>query len=117
VLHEVGGITYFEEGFPAGNRPLVVQESAKRLNCTQADADQRITAKEALLQPHLTSLAAAHTRIKGKFLLHQAYIHYISRKKGLPKDSFHNSLVRAASRLALHPDIRTIVEQRILAAP
>lgn len=116
VFHEAGNVPYFKEGFPAGNRPLVVEETAKRLGCAPQDADQRLAAKEALIAPQMVSLTTAHQYIRGKLLLHEAYTFYLRQRRGLPKDSFRSYLVRAAEQRGLHPDITTIIEQRVLAA-
>lgn len=87
------------------------------MGCDVAVAEARIAAKEVLLDPKLTTLETAQTCVNGKHLLHHVYVQYISSvRRGLPKDVFANLLIRTIkARLGLHQDIRTIMEQRILA--
>ena len=117
VFSEVGGPEYFTEGHQdIGDRPKLVQQTALRLSCDVAPAEQRIAEKEALLDPLLATLETAHHCVSGKHLLHQVYLHYVvAIKRGFLKDHLFHLLVRSIKRMGLHEDIKEIMEQRILA--
>lgn len=117
VFSEIGGIEHFTEGHDSADRQRLVEQSAVKMQCDVSQAEQRVVAKEALLDPLLAALETAQTCVNGKHLLHHVYLHYISNvRSGLRKDYFFNLLVRAVKeKVGLHPDVKTIVEQRILA--
>ena len=110
---------YFPEAFPLNDRARLVQVAATKFGCSEAEAEQRIAAKEALLQPMMVTLEQPHSGIKGKHLLHQLHALYIAKVPGiggsLSKDYLKSLLVRAAKREGLHEDIKTIIERRVLA--
>lgn len=110
---------YFPENFPLGNRANLVHVAASKLGCSETDAEQKIAAKEALLQPMMASLEQAHCGIKGKHLLYHLHALYASHVPGiggsLSKDYLKSLLARTVKRLGLHEDIKTIIEQRVLA--
>jgi len=54
-------IESFGEGFPTGNRPLLVQQTAHRLACSEAEAEQRISDKEQQIDAFLGQLESAYT--------------------------------------------------------
>ena len=113
------GTAYFREGFPLDNRANLVHVAAAKLGCSEAEAEQRIATKEALLQPMMASLEQAHSGIKGKHLLYQLHALYVSQVTGvgggLSVEYFKSLLARAVKRSGLHEDIKTIIEQRVLA--
>ena len=113
------GAEYFPENFPLGNKANLVYVAATKLGCSEIEAEQRIAAKEALLEPMMASLEQAHCGIKGKHLLHHLHALYAARVPGVggapPKDYLKSLLVRTVKRLGLHEDIKIIIEQRVLA--
>ena len=112
------GVDYFRESFPLDNRENLIHVTATNLNCTEAEAKQRIIAKEALLLPMMASLEQAHSSIKGKHLLYQLHALYVSEVKQVKDDIsvgyLKSLLARAVKRLGLHEDITTIIERRVL---
>ncbi len=113
-------VDYFSEAFPLDNRPNLVHVTATKLDCSEGEAEARIAAKEALLQPMMVSLENAHAGIKGKHLLFQLHALYVAQvskevKGGLSIDYLKSLLTRAVKRIGLHEDIREIMERRILA--
>ena len=112
------GVEYFPEAFPLNERTKLVYVAANKLGCSEVEAEQRIAAKEALLQPMMASLEEAHSGIKGKHLLFQLHALYVSQvrqlKGGLSVDFFRSLLAHAVKRFGLHQDIREIMERRIL---
>jgi hypothetical protein len=110
---------YFREGFPLDNRTNLIHVTAAKLACSEAEAEQRIAAKEALLLPMMASLEQAHCGIKGKHLLYQLHALYVSQVTGvgggLSREYLKSLLARAVKRLGLSEDIKTIIEQRVLA--
>lgn len=113
------GTEYFREGFPLDNRANLVHVAAAKLGCSETEAERRVAAKEALLQPVMASLEQAHSSIKGKHLLYQLHALYVSQVAGigggLSAEYFKSLLARAVKRSGLHEDIKTIIEQRVLA--
>jgi hypothetical protein len=115
VFSEVGGIEYFSEGHEVLDRGELVALAATRLNCSEPDAEQRLSQKEALIAPRLISIDQAFTRVNGKHILHRVYMAYISGvRRGMPKSHFVNLLVRAVKVQGLHADIKEIIETKIL---
>ena len=115
TLLESGG-EFLPDGFNVIRQELIVQQVAARLGIDAADAEQRITAKEILISPNLTTLEAAHACIDGKFLMHKFYDKYIHAVgSGFVKDHLFRLLVRTIKLKGVHVDIRAIVEGRILA--
>ena len=112
------GMEFLPEGFPT-DRAGIIRKMASKLGCSEASAEERIAEREAVLQPMLPSLNNAHTVTKGKYLLHQVYVHYVTGadqiKDPLPKEYFKRQLMVAAAEVGLHEDITTIIEQRVLA--
>ena len=113
------GAEYFKESFPLDNRTNLIHVTATKLACSEAEAEQRVAAKEALLLPMMASLEQAHCGIKGKHLLYQLHALYVSQvtgvRGGLSVEYFKSLLARAVKRVGLHEDIKTIIEQRVLA--
>lgn len=113
------GAEYFRESFPLDDRINLIHVTAAKLGCSETEAEQKITAKEALLLPMMASLEQAHSSIKGKHLLYQLHALYVSQVTGigggLSVEYFKSLLARAVKRFGLHEDIKTIIEQRVLA--
>lgn len=106
---------FLPPGFDANQRDIIVQQVALRLNINSAEAEQRVTEKEALLAPNLAILETAHGCTNGKFLMYKIYERYIaSVPRGLFKEHLFNLLVRTVKQQGIHADIRTIIEDRIL---
>ncbi len=113
VFFDKGRGRYFTEGHDLVDRQTVVARVVRELGCSPADAEAAVSKKEALIEPLLSSLEAAHRRINGKPLLFQAHRRLI--QSGIDRDKFGNLLARAVKRAGLHEDIKTIIEQRGLA--
>lgn len=113
------GADYFRESFPLDSRANLIRVTAVKLACSEVEAEQRVAAKESLLQPMMASLEQAHCGIKGKHLLYQLHALYVSEVSGvgggLSVEYFKSLLARAVKRFGLHEHIRTIIEQRVLA--
>ena len=113
------GKDHFGEAFPLNDRASLVHVTARKLDCAEGEAEQRIVDKEALLHPQMTFLEQAHSCIKGKHLLYQLHALYVSEqrqvKDGLSIDYLMRQLTNAVKETGLHEDVRTIIEQRILA--
>ena len=113
------GAEYFKESFPLDNRTNLIHVTAAKLACSEAEAEQRVVTKEALLQPMMASLEQAHCGIKGKHLLYQLHALYVSQVPtvggGLSIEYFKSLLARTVKGSGLHEDIKTIIEQRVLA--
>ncbi|MBL8208515.1 MAG: hypothetical protein JNM09_30070 [Blastocatellia bacterium] len=60
---------YFSIGHETG-RDIVIQQAAKRLQCSKTEAERLILEKEQLLEKSLSQLETAHRVIDGKRLLH-----------------------------------------------
>lgn len=112
-------VEYFPEAFPLNDMSRLVHVTAIKLGCSEAEAEQKLAAKEALLQPMMASLEQAHSGIKGKHLLHHLHALYVAKVPGvggsLSKDYLKSLLVRGVNQSGLHEDIKTIIEQRVLA--
>jgi hypothetical protein len=103
-------ISYFGMGFPTDDRHLLLREMAKNLECSQAEAEPRISEKEVLLEASLVHLDTAYTCIDGKRLLR-----LLEKEYKIPHlDHFSRLLARTTRQIGLHPDIQYIVETRIL---
>ncbi len=112
-----GGIKHLNLGFPVDNRQQLIQVAAKSLGCDEAEAEQRVSAREALLEPKLNTLAEAHTCVNGKRLLHQTFLFYIHNvQQGFDEEHFFDLLRREIKRRGLPADVKAIVEDRILGA-
>jgi len=113
------GKEHFRESFPLDDRANLVHVTAAKLDCSETEAEQRIAGKEALLLPMMASLEQAHSCIKGKHLLYQLHAFYVSQVTGvgggLSIEYLKSLLARAVKRAGLHEDIKTIIEQRVLA--
>lgn len=110
-----GAAKFLHAEFDISRRETIIQQVATRLSKPLAEAEEQITAKQALLTLQLTSVENAHRYINGKFLLRKVYSNYIGiMKEGLHEDFLFNHLVWAAEAQGVHADIRTIIEDRIL---
>jgi hypothetical protein len=104
-------ISYFDMRFPTNDRPLLIQETAKKLECIEAEeAEQRIVEKEALLDVSLAQLDSAYMHIDGKRLLRLLESEYRIPHLG----HFRRLLARTTRQHGLHADIYELVERRIL---
>lgn len=84
------------------------------LRCSSAEAEAVVVEKEGLIEPLLSSLETAYQRINGKHLLFQIHQTFIG--SGINRDQFRGLLARAVrERVGLSEDIKTIIEQRVLA--
>lgn len=110
---EAGRGTHFPEGHMFVDRETVEARVARELVCSQVEAEAALADKERQIEPLLSSLETAHWRINGKNLLFQ--IHKTHIGSGITRDQFRNLLAREIRRLGLHDDIKTIIEQRVLA--
>lgn len=107
------GVTKKLEYFSIGYDPLrltVVQESARQLGCTDADAEARIAMKEQVLDQQLSQLETAHQVIDGKRLLH--WVQREEFKTG--EDYLRRLLVRENRHCGIHTDLTALVIDRIL---
>lgn len=103
-------ISYFGMRFSIDDRPLLFQQTAKSLGCSEAEAEKRIIEKEVLLETILVHLDSAYRCIDGKRLLR-----LLEKEYRIPHlDHFYRLLARTTRQFGLHPDIQQIVEQRIL---
>ena len=75
------GKDYFGEAFPLNDRANLVHRTAQKIECSEAETEQRIHDKEVLLHPQMTFLEQAHSCIKGKHLLYQIHALYVSEEK------------------------------------
>ncbi|MDQ2732584.1 MAG: DUF4435 domain-containing protein [Armatimonadota bacterium] len=111
---EAGHGRHFPEGHALVDRETVIARVTAELGCSQAEAEAALSEREALIEPLLPNLEVAYQRINGKhllFQLHQAFI-----RSGINRDQFRNLLARAVKeRTGLSQDIKTIIEQRVLA--
>ncbi len=114
VFSEAGRGRHFPEGHQLMDREAVMARVVEGLGCTTAKAEPAVSEKEVAIEPLLSSLEGAHQRINGKHLLFQ--IHQTFIRSGITRDQFRNLLARAVrERVGLHEDIKTIIEQRVLA--
>ena len=111
---EAGWGTHFSEGHVFVDRKTVEARVARELGCSQMEAEAALADKERQIEPLLLGLKTAYQRINGKHLLFQ--IHQTFIRSGITRDQFRNLLARAVrERVGLHEDIKTIIEQRVLA--
>ena len=114
-LHERGG-RYFPSGHDLVDRDTLIQQAARRLGLDITAAEQRIQEKEEQIAPLLAVLETAYTIISGKHLLF--HVHVIYFKGHVSREHLCNLLAdRIRETPGLHPDIRAIVEDRILNSP
>jgi hypothetical protein len=105
-------IESFGEGFPIDDRPRLVRETAKRLSCSEKEAEQRIVEKESQLDVILGQLESAYTCVNGKHILEHLFKTY---QIHTTKDHFRRLLARTIkTQIGIHHHIRAIVNQRIL---
>jgi hypothetical protein len=102
----------FGEGFPADDRPLLIRETARRLGCSEEEAERRVVEKEARIDAALGQLESAYARINGKHILERLFKTY---QIHTTKDHFRRLLARTVkTQLGVHDHIRAIVNRRIL---
>jgi len=111
---EAGQGTHFPEGHALVDRKTIVARVVRELGCSQVEAEAALADKEARIVPLLSDLETAYQRINGKHLLFQIHQTFIG--SGINRDQFRNLLARAVKeRSGLSEDIKTIIEQRVLA--
>ena len=111
------GQTKLASGFEKLDAATLIDLIAKRLNCDPSAAEVLLNKKIALIEPVLGTLETAHTSISGKYLLHQVYV-FAKTQRGWTKDYLLRLLIRRVKEIGdIHPDIRFIVEKRILGDP
>jgi hypothetical protein len=71
------------KSFPIGDRAKLIYVTSQKLGCSEIEAEQKIAAKEKILQPNMVSLEQAHCVTKGKHLLYHLHARYISQMQGL----------------------------------
>lgn len=117
AFSEAGRGKHYTEGHALADRGTVLVRVTEDLQCSAAEAEVILSRKEALIGPMLLTLEAAHQRINGKHLFFHAYQFcqtFIGR--GATKDQLRKLLARSVKeRVGLHDDIKTIIEQRVLA--
>jgi len=113
VFSEVGRGKHYPEGHALVDRGTVLARVMEDLECTYAEAEAAVSAKEQAIEPLLSDLETAHRRVNGKHLLFQIHKTYIG--SGITRDQSRNLLAREVKRLGLHDDIKTIIERRVLA--
>lgn len=114
VFSEAGRGRHFSEGHQPVDREATIARVVEELGCTPAEAETAVSEKEAAIEPLLSSLGSAYRRINGKHLLFQ--IHQTFIRSGVTRDQLRSLLARAVrERVGLHEEIRTIIEQRVLA--
>lgn len=105
---------HFAEGHEIIAREAVIERIAEELECSQEDAELALASKEESIEPMLSSLETAYRHINGKhllFLVHKTFV-----KTGVQRKPFQNLLARdVKEKVGLHEDIKTIIEQRVLA--
>ncbi|HMY74649.1 MAG TPA: DUF4435 domain-containing protein, partial [Blastocatellia bacterium] len=104
-------LEYFSTGYDA-DRQGVVKGVAGRLQCTEAEADEQIAAKEREIERHLASIQSAHRVMDGKRLLHCLNQEYFKTDR----NRLLRFLTDKAKSHELPADITRIVRERILAA-
>jgi len=110
-----GGMKHLGPGFPVDDRHRLIQVVAGSLGCDEAEANQRVSTREALLEPKLNTLSEAHTCVNGKHLLHQTFLFYVHNvQQGFDEEHFFDLLRREIKRRGLPADVRAIIEDRIL---
>ncbi len=110
--------TKLSEGDNRIEKERLIQHLAHVLGCPIEEAENRLDEKMALIQPKLHDLEMAHTQISGKPLLHHFYKFITASQGTLRTDHAFRFLVRhIKENLAIHPDLRFIVEKRILGDP
>ena len=114
LFSEAGRGKHFPEGHRLMDREAVLARVTEDLGCTPAEAEVAVVEKEKLIEPLLSDLEGAYRRINGKHLLFQ--IHQTFIRSGITRDQFRSLLARAVKeRVGLPEDIKTIIEQRVLA--
>ncbi|MCK6625955.1 MAG: DUF4435 domain-containing protein [Anaerolineae bacterium] len=111
ITGDINSIRYFDNSFPTDDRALLIRETARRLQCLEAEAEQKLVAKEAILNQILVNLNSAYTRVDGKRLQARLFREY---RINTTEKHFRRLLARTVRQIGLHHDIRTIVEERIL---
>lgn len=102
---------YFSIGHDT-DRDIVIQQAAKRLQCTKAEAERLIQEKEHLLDPLLSQLATAHRVIDGKRLLHLIQREQFKTSGG--DDYLRRLLTREIQIQGLPADVVHIIRDRII---
>ena len=100
---------FFDYKFYA-ERPAVLRQLASKLGLDEATADARLSAKESLIEEHLTDLSNAHTVIDGKRLLHL----FQKEDFGRGEDVLWRWLIDENKRTGVQADLRSLVLERIL---
>ena len=101
---------YFSVGHET-NREIVIKRAAVRLNCSEIEAEERVTQKEQILESYLAQLETAHQIIDGKRLLH--WIHIEQYKTG-KEDFFRRRLMNEAKVHGLPADVVDIIREKII---
>ncbi|MBS1809242.1 MAG: DUF4435 domain-containing protein [Acidobacteria bacterium] len=102
---------YFSIGHDT-DRDIVIQQAAKRLQCTKAEAERLIQEKEQLLDPLLSQLATAHRVIDGKRLLHLIQREQFKTSGG--DDYLRRLLTREIQIQGLPADVVHLIRDRII---
>ncbi len=103
---------YFSVGYET-NRDTVIQQAAKRLQCSEEKAEELILEKEQLLETSLSQLATAHRVIDGKRLLRRIQREQFKTSGG--DDYLRRLLTRETQIHSLPADIVHIIQERIIA--
>jgi hypothetical protein len=115
ILSEAGSESeHLGYGYDISQRASMIQYASTALGCTIEEAEVSVQEKERSLDTRLTTLDSAHTCTNGKHLWHRAYALYvIPIKPNIPPNYLLRLLARSV-KPRIHPDIRQIVEERIL---
>jgi hypothetical protein len=114
------------DGYPHHPRDHYVDHVAAMVGCGTAEADAKLAAKESRIEHALDTLENAHTRISGKHLFSRVCTmlnqHTRRRERTGSTLEVNRPYLRAllcyriVSTPGIHPDIRAIVEDRVLNA-
>lgn len=108
-------LSLFHERYEPQPRAEIVTQTARRMSVAQAEADGRIAAREAVIDPLLATLDTAHTCVNGKHLLNLVCRRTRAIQAGLPETYLFSQLVEwRKNSPPIHDDLRRIIERRIL---
>ena len=106
---ETAKLEYFSPGH-ALERAKVIQKTADKMQCSEAEAENLIAEKEQITESHFAQLETAHQVIDGKRLLH-----WVQREQfKVGEGYFRRRLTREAKIYSLPSDLAHIVQERIL---
>ena len=106
---ETAKLEYFSPGH-ALERAKVIQKTADKMQCSEAEAENLIAEKEQITESHFAQLETAHQVIDGKRLLH-----WVQREQfKVGEGYFRRRLTREAKIYSLPSDLAHTVQERIL---